>query len=230
MLPFPTLSQVYVTHSDGASKYNSFQVEGFRRQGWVTFDTHYTFAHSSHNMWQADNYLNPTKVWGSDSGYAGFRDHVFTVTTRWELPFGKGGARLADMPKALDAVVGRWTLQTISSLTTGNHLSPSIFGDPVNNNGVASTADLIPAANPNLSRDQRSQQRWFNTPVYHQVSDGTYAYDHVGAFKIPGCLDNDPLCLNTAPAQIGRLGNAKAGTIIGPGTNVHDLAMSRPSR
>src|SRR5215469_8543538 len=227
MLPFPTLSQVYVTHSGGASKYNSFQVEASRKQGWATFDTHYTFAHSSNNIGQTDNYMNPTKVWGPDSGYAGFRDHVFTVTTRWDLPFGHGRAHLADMPKSMDAVIGGWTLQTISSLTTGNHLSPYIWGDPANNNWVASTADVIPGANPNLPRNQRSQNRWFNTPVYHQLADQSYVYDHVGAFKIPGCLDNDPLCLNTSAVQIGRLGNAAPGTILGPGTNVHDLAMSK---
>jgi hypothetical protein len=225
--PFPTLSQVYVTHNDGASKYDSFQAEASRKQGWFTFDTHYTFAHSSNNIWQTDNYMNPTKVWGSDGGYAGFRDHVFTVTTRWELPFGQGRAHLASMPKAMDAVVGGWTLQTISSLTSGNHLSANIWGDPANNNWVASTPDVIPGAKPNLPGNQRSQRRWFNTPVYHQVADGTYAYDHLGAFKVPGCPDNDPLCLNTSPVQIGRLGNAAPGTILSPGTNVHDLAMSK---
>jgi hypothetical protein len=221
------LQNVWVTHSDGGSKYNSFQAEASRKEGWATFDTHYTFAHSSNNIWQTDNYMNPTKVWGPDSGYAGFRNHVFTFTTRWELPFGQGRAHLASMPKAMDAVIGRWTLQTISELTSGNHLTANIWGDPANNNWVAWTPDVIPGANPNLPKGKRSEQRWFNSPVYHQLADGSYFYDQVGAFKVPGCSDSDPLCLNTAAVPIGRLGNAAPGTIEGPGTNVHDLAMSK---
>lgn len=226
--PFRTLSEVYVYHNNGAANYNSLQLEASKKQGWVTFDAHYTFAHSRNNyIGQTDDALNPTKTWGPDNGYVGLRNHVLTFSTRWDLPFGNGRQHLNHLPKVVDAVLGGWGVQTISTFTSGMHLTPYIWGDPANNNWNAWMPDVIPGADPNLPSDQRSEDRWFNTPVYHQDANGVYVYDHIGAFKVPGCSDADPLCLNSNPANVGRLGNAKPGTILGPGTNVHHLALAK---
>jgi hypothetical protein len=224
-LPFPTLSEVYRYHNNGAANYNALQVEASRKQGWFTFDAHYSFAKSTNNIEQTDDNLNPTKTWGPD---ANLHDHMVTVTTRWDLPFGKGRQHMNNLPKAVDTILGGWAIQTISTFGSGTHLTPYIWGDPANNNWNAWIADVIPGADPNLPGDQRTQQRYFNTAVYHlDNASGTYIYDKIGAFKVPGCADTDPLCLNSSPANVGRLGNAKPGSISGPGIDVHHLSLAK---
>jgi outer membrane receptor protein involved in Fe transport len=224
-LPFPTLSEVYPYHHDGAANYNAFQVEAVRKQGWFTFDAHYTYAKNTNNIEQTDDVLNPTKVWGPQLDV---HDQMFTVTTRWELPFGNGRRHLNNLPKVVDGFLGGWAVQTISTFGSGTHLTPYFYGfDIANNNYNSSIPDLIPGANPNLPSDQRTAQRWFNTPVYHQDARGTWIYDQLGAFKVPGCSDTDPMCLNSNPENVGRFGNAKHGSITGPGINVHHLSLAK---
>lgn len=222
-LPFPTLSELYRYHSNGSANYDALQLEASRKQGWYTFDAHYTFAKSTHNIWQTDDTLNPTKTWGPDGG---LHDHMLTVTTRWELPFGNKRQYLNNLPKAVDAILGGWAIQTISTFGSGTHLTPFIWGmsDYANNNWNGWTPDVIPGADPNLPADQRTPDRWFNTPVYNW---DTGVYDHIGAFKVPGCPDDDPLCINSSPENVGRLGNAKPGTITGPGIHVHHLSLAK---
>ncbi len=235
-LPFQTLSEVYRYHSDGAANYNALQVEAARKQGWFTFDAHYTFAKSKSNIQQTDDSLNPTKTWGPD---ANLHDHMVTVTTRWELPFGHGRQHLNQLPKAVDAILGGWAVQTVSTFGSGSHLTPFIYGlsDFANNNWNAWTPDVIPGADPNLDGDQRTQERYFNTAVTScsdplgcglgSVNNTPYVYSQLGAFKVPGCTDADPLCLNSSPENIGRLGNAQPGTVNGPGIHVHHLSLAK---
>jgi hypothetical protein len=225
-VPFPTLSAVYPYHHDGAANYDALQVEGSRKQGWFIFDAHYTYAKNKNNIERVDDILNPTKVWGPEIN---LRDQMLTFTTRWELPFGKGRGHLNNLPKVADGILGGWAIQTISTFGSGTHLTPFIYGlsDFANNNWNAWIPDVIPGADPNLPRDQRTQQRYFNTPVLSASGTG---YDQLGAFKVPGCPDSDPLCLFSTAGNIGRLGNAKPGTVTGPGLNVHDLSLAKSFR
>jgi hypothetical protein len=108
-------------------------------------------------------------------------------------------------------------------------MTPFFYGfDVANNNYSSYIADAIPGAHGNLPAGERSQSRWFNTPVYHQdPSTGSFVYDKVGAFKVPGCADTDPLCLNTANVPPGRFGNAGFSSLIGPRLNVHHLSLAK---
>src|SRR5262249_28118604 len=163
---------------------------------------HYTYAKDRNNIERVDDILNPTRIWGPE---ANLHDHMLTFTTRWDLPFGKGRTHLNHLPRVVDGFLGGWVIQTLSSFGSGSHLTPSIYGlsDFANNNWNAWIPDVIPGANPNLPRDQRTQQRYFNTPV---LNDDRTAYVELGAFKVPGCPDSDPLCLSSTPESIGRLG------------------------
>lgn len=234
-LPFPTLSQVYPYHHDGAANYDAFQVEGSRKQGWFIFDAHYTYAKDRNNIEQTDDVLNPTSIWGPQTNV---HDQMLTFTTRWELPFGKGRGHLNNLPKVVDGFLGGWAIQTISTFGSGTHLTPRFYGaDAANNNYNSSIPDLIPGANPNLPSDQRTAQRYYNTPEVTcpdplgcgPTSPHTtpYVYSQLGAFKVPGCSDTDPLCLNSSPQNVGRFGNAKPGSITGPGIDVHHLSLAK---
>jgi len=224
--PFPNLSGVYPYRSDGKANYDSLQLEASRKQGWLTFDAHYTWASSLNNLFNTDDVSQPTKFWAPD---VGLRRHLLTVTSVWALPFGSKRQYLNHAPKIVDALLGGWGLQTISYFGSSNFLTPTSWGfDPANNEFNAFLPDVIPGAHANLPSDQRSQDRWFNTSVYHQdTRTGLFVYDQIGAFKVPGCPDTDPLCLNTSPADVGRFGNAGVGSLKGPGLNVHHLSLAK---
>jgi hypothetical protein len=224
--PFPNLSSVAEYRHGGEAKYDSLQLEASRRKGWVTFDAHYTWASSLNNMQNTDDVSQPTKVWARDSV---LRRNLFTITSVWTLPFGRGREHLNQVPRAVDALLGGWGLQTISYFGSGDYMTPYFYGfDVANNNYNSYLPDVIPGAHPNLPTGQRTNSRWFNTPVYHQdPSSGLFVYDKTGAFKVPGCLDADPLCLNTQPANVGRFGNARATSLLGPRLDVNHLSVAK---
>ena len=225
-LPFPNLSGVYEYRNNGEARYNALQLEASRKQGWVTFDAHYTLASSLNNIFNTDDVSQPTKAWAVDHG---LRRNLFTITSVWALPFGKGRQHMNNAPRVVDALVGGWGVQTISYFGSGDYMTPFFYGfDVANNNFNSYIPDVIPGTNGNLPAGQRSQSRWFNTPVYHKdPNTGLFVYDHVGAFKVPGCPDTDPLCLNTANVAPGRFGNAGLNTLTGPRLNVHHLSVAK---
>lgn len=222
--PYPNLSDVAEYRHDGAAKYDSLQLEATRKQGWATFDAHYTWASSLNNMQNTDDISNPTKEWAFDPG---LRRNLFTFTSLLNLPFGKGRAHMSHAPLVVEEALGGWGIQSISYLGSGDYMTPRFYGfDVANNNYNSSIADVIPGKNGNLPSSQRTEQRWFNTPVYHQDPvTQAFVYDQIGAFKVPGCLDTDPLCLNNAPSDVGRYGNAHANTLLGPRLDVHHLSV-----
>lgn len=226
-LPFPNLSGVYEYRNNGEARYNALQLEASRKQGWVTFDVHYTLASSLNNIFNTDDVSHPTKSWAVDHG---LRRNLFTITSVWTLPFGKGRQHMTHAPRVVDALVGGWGVQTISYFGSGDYMTPFFYGfDVANNNFNSYLPDVIPGTNGNLPAGERSQSRWFNTPVYHQdPNTGSFIYDHVGAFKVPGCPDTDPLCLTvTNYVAPGRFGNAGLNTLIGPRLNVHHLSAAK---
>jgi hypothetical protein len=229
LLPFPNLSGLAGYRNDGKAHYDSLQLEASKKAGWVTFDAHYTWASSLNNEGNTDDPANPTKVWAFDQS---LRRNLFTITSVWTLPFGKGRQHMNNAPRVVDALLGGWGIQTISYFGSGDHMTPYFYGfDPANDNYNAYIPDVIPGTNGNLPAGQRSQSRWFNAPAYHQDPvTGLFVYDHIGAFKIPGCTDTDPLCLNTAYVAPGRFGNAHVNSLIGPGLNVHHLSIAKTFR
>jgi hypothetical protein len=75
------------------------------------------------------------------------RQHRFTATGIWELPFGKGHSRTAKL-------TGGWSLQMIWQTNTGDPLG---FGNPL------FTGDITQIA---LSKSDRMLSRWFNTDSF----------------------------------------------------------------
>jgi len=224
--PYPNLSTVYMYRNDGEAKYDSLQLEASRRQGWATFDVHYTWASSLNNELNTDNYSQPTKVWAMDNT---LRRNLLAITSVWKLPFGRGGQYLNQAPRVVDGLLSGWAIQTISYFGSGDHMTPYFYGyDVANNNYNSYLPDVISGRVPNLSPDKRTENRWFNTSVYHQApGTGTFIYDEIGAFKVPGCTDSDPLCLNTQPTNVGRFGNSRVSSLLGPRLDVNHLSLAK---
>ncbi len=267
LLPFPGLSYVGEFLNGGKAHYNALQVEAKRKQGMVTFDASYTLASDISNEGITNDPLHPFLQWGANGGDT--RNRV-VLTSVWHLPFGKGHRILNDASPLLNQVVNGWTLEHFSYLASGWMYSPSFNStyDPTpsvqgnvdfaNINSYSGYPDAIPGTRGNLSRSQRSYNRWFNTPVYSCPATGAtaanpsgacgygsngfvgstntpepfvpFVYSETGAYMIPGCTASDPLCLNMEEPVVGRFGNATPNALHGDPLDVHHLSVSKEFR
>lgn len=148
--PFPQFSNVMVNEPIGYSWYHSLQVRGERRfSRGFTFLLAYTWAK---NM-EAAEFLNPTDPIPYESIASLDRPHHLVVSWIWELPFGRNKRFGSGWPRALDVIAGGWQLNSLVQRQSGPPLG---FGD-------VWTLYTGNPNNVNLSKDQRSVDRWFNT-------------------------------------------------------------------
>lgn len=80
-----------------------------------------------------------------------------TSAVSWEIPVGKGRWLLSDAPKAVDMVLGGWTLTTTARLYSGR---PLFFNQ-----------NLIVDGNPKLSN--QTNDKWFDTSMFHALPTST---------------------------------------------------------
>jgi hypothetical protein len=117
------------------------------------------------------------------------------VNGTYDLPIGRHQPFLANMPKALNTVLGGWKLGGIWHFATGRYLTPTFTSSGGLSN---SRPDVVAGISPNLPRDQRTPQMWYN-PAAFAIVPAT-----------------DPV------SGLPRFGNAGRNTILGPGTNYMD--------
>jgi outer membrane receptor protein involved in Fe transport len=183
--PFPQFSNVQLIAADiGKSWYNGVNVGAEKRySNGLLFKADYTYSKmidttDSRNELAAypgvdafTNYYNQA----SDRGLSG-NDirHRFVFSSVYELPVGHG-KHFSPGSRALDAVVGGWSLGVIAELRTGTPLSPvelnnltNSFSDGVRPNVVGS---------PDLSGGRSLNQQlseWFNTSAFAAPAKYTF--------------------------------------------------------
>jgi hypothetical protein len=81
----------------------------------------------------------------------------FTSAVSWDIPIGRGRTMLKDAPRAVDMVVGGWTLTTTARLYSGR---PLFF-----------TQNLIVDGNPKLG--DPTQALYFDTTKFHALPTST---------------------------------------------------------
>jgi hypothetical protein len=118
--PFPSFGSISSLNPQGASWYQSLQVE-FEKQfsSGLTFQTSYTFSKTI----DALTYLNagdatPEKVIADID-----RPHIWRLFGVYEMPFGKGRHWGDSWPSALNYLAGGWQVQAISTAQSGSPLS-----------------------------------------------------------------------------------------------------------
>jgi hypothetical protein len=147
--------------------------------------------------------MNLYDLRGDYGNVGGTRKHRWITTMVDELPIGKGRALLGNANGVLNGIVGGWRLSTIFLVQSGPFDTPFIFFDSSGNGqfGGFNRPD-VGSGNPNNFHHTRTQ--WWDPNEY----------------SCPGAppgggLANDFLsCSNV----IGRFGNARVGSLVGPGT------------
>jgi hypothetical protein len=119
--------------------------------------------------------------------------HRITGNFVYVLPFGKRARFFPGANRWLDALIGGWHLSGIWAQFSGQFLTPEWSGpDPV---GTAYTASSTSAnvtirpnvyRNPNLPKDQRTVDRFFDLEAFGPPTPGHYGTASRGIIKGPG--------------------------------------------
>jgi hypothetical protein len=181
--PYPGYNGVPMQIFEGNSSYHSLQVQANRRFATgVQFGVAYTFSKAM-NYGESDStgggLSTPTgagayspdvatyqnrKIWNySVASYD--RPHILTFYFLYNLP---RLSRVLPNP-VVKAVFDGWQVSDISSFISGQPLAVTMGTNPtVNFTGGGDGARPIVAANPNLPRDQRTFDQYFNTAAFFE--------------------------------------------------------------
>lgn len=196
--PFPQFTGVTValpTH--GISSYHGLALRFEKRfaQGFSLLGT-YTFSKALNNTHEGGGQL------GNDAGpYSDFYNRRldygpggndvrsrFTLSTVYELPFGKGKRWLADHP--VRHLVGGWGLGVITLLQSGAPFTITTQVDTRNNFAAgALRADRL--SEGSLPAEERTPQRWFNTAAFAQPAEYRNGTGGVGILRGDGKINFD---------------------------------------
>ena len=219
--PFPNWGRINNRASSANSTYHAMQIEANRRfRNGLSFNSAYTFAK---NM--ADNQAfqqsfadenggsRATYYWDRSIDYGevyGTRRHRWITTALYELPIGKGHALGKNWGHFLNGTLGGWRLSNIFLWQTGPFLTPYFNGgDPSGTgSGTISARSQYPDQAGNWVPANQSADNWINP----------------GSFVCPGMPSWTPgssCTIGTGagpnPLPIGRFGNARVGSVVGPG-------------
>jgi hypothetical protein len=164
--PYPQFTDIIPLYAAGAkSRYNALQITGRKRlsQG-LMFEGSYTLAKASEiGMNHQDSY-NIDASWALASYDIA---HRFVISYLYELPFGRNRRFASGLPTVVNAIIGGWQFNGITTLQSGTPLSitanntAGIFGARTqpNNNGN----------DPRLSGPVEDRlAKYFDTSVYSQ--------------------------------------------------------------
>jgi len=210
--------------NDSSSKYNGLQLKLEKRfsQG-LQFLAHYTYSKAYNHT---DNYYSVDQriAYGPDDFN---RDHVFVLSTVYELPIGRGKMFLGDASRLTNLLIGGWQISNTTNWSGGLPFTAKIgecghISDVhTASDDVSCRPDLLPGQSfsTGLHRDAKGNLTWF-TPVaplaYGAVPAGvdacTLARPTSGPFALPAC---------------GHIGNAGRNWLRGPRAFFSDLSMAK---
>jgi len=144
---------------------------------------------------------NPFDI-SAERGLSSFNQtHKFTADYLWELPFGHDRRWLTNR-SVLRAVLGDWHWSGDWTIASGLPFTPRILNDVSDiNRGTNGTLRPNLVSGQSTSLPDPSRQQWFNT----------------AAFVVPPTLPNSQQ----------QYGDARRNSIIGPGSVVFDMAMTK---
>ena len=169
---FGTISAVLPA---GFSNYHALQVKFERRfsKGLYLLNS-FTFSKAMDNVVQVleepnGNTGNPQNLYdlASDRGISGYNEPLNNTTSAvWDLPLGRGRAFFQNLPSALEAVLGGWSMSGVNTMRSGQPITLRYSNSPVTSNlpsfigGVALRPNIL--GDPLAPSDQRTIDNYFN--------------------------------------------------------------------
>lgn len=177
--PYPNLSDAIGIAPWANSSYQSLQTTFERRMGSVRLSGAWTWAHSiDGSSGESSNspIQNPYNL-AAQRGSSTFDiRHKLSISSTWEMPFGRHKHFLATAPKVVDFIAGGWQWNGIGSFLTG--LPYTVTMQTSNLNVGGGTQFPNRAGSGELSNDQRSLNRWFDATAF--VSPALYQFGNSG--------------------------------------------------
>ena len=212
-LPLPLYNTNFTgqTRNGGSGQFNAVQVELLRRyKNGLALNVAYTLAHSDSNAPDSGNSsvgVVPFNMYDLDLDRGpdpNVVKHRVVVNATWDVPVGHGRTHGSSMPGWANALFGGWTVSTLFQARTGNNLTPFFYGyyttSPWNTG-----ASLDGLGNCVLLQSGARTRSAIPTPADRATSSSTRT-----AYAMPAD---------------GELGNAKKGSLRGPGTWVVNFAF-----
>jgi hypothetical protein len=210
-LPFPLYGTFMdITQNSGEGQFNALQLELQRRfRGGLAVNAAYTLAGSDSNAPDSGNstigvvQYDPYDIEKDRGPDPNVVKHRVVMNGTWDVPVGRQRRFGRDLPLWADAIVGGWTVSSIFQARSGAHLTPYfVYGtDPIYPANTARSLDGVgqfgEAWRPDVTGDPN-------------VGGTRGRFFDVTAFSVP------------AP---GSLGNAKKGSVLGPGTWIVNFAF-----
>jgi hypothetical protein len=210
-LPFPLYGfYMDIVQNLGEGQFHAAQVELTRRwKGGFAINAAYTLAHSDTNAPDTGNstigpvMFDPYDIEKDRGPDPNVMKHRLVVNGTWDVPVGHGRKVGANMPGWADALFGGWTVSTIFQARSGLNLTP-FFTGYYSDNPWNTGKPLDGLGNSFCCAWRPDQIKDPNT------GGSRDAFFDVTAYALP------------AP---GTLGNAKKGSLKGPGTWVANFAF-----
>lgn len=210
--PYPNYFSITWADNGGVDNYNALQLFAKRPYGKnLVANVGFTWAKDITNVQdnsgfggsQIQDAYNLKADYGNNGAYLG-KDFFAQLT--YTLPVGKGQRFLNQSGQVTDLLLGGWRTAWIVDKHSGLYFTPVVSGyDTSNTNSFTERPDVVVGVNPYAAH--KTINSWLNP----------------AAFKIPGCPDSTPLC--SSPADVGRFGNARINSLVGPGLTDTDQSL-----
>jgi len=210
-MPFPLYGTFmdYVQNT-GSGQFHAGQIELLRRfRNGLAFNVAYTLAHSDSNAPDVGNssvgvvQFDPYDIEKDRGPDPNVVTHRVVANATWDIPVGHGRKYGANMPGWANALFGGWTVSTLFQARSGNHLTP--FFTSFYSTSPWNTGKSLDGLGNNFFDAWRPDQ--ISDPNVGHTRDSFF---NQAAYALP------------AP---GKLGNAKKGSLLGPGTWVVNFAF-----
>lgn len=188
-VPYPNEGYICGNTYEGFSNFDALNVHLERRfAGGKSLTVAYSWAKDLEVASQDEAELFDIKNQRLNYGPYQVAQHlVFNYI--YELPFGHGKQFLSNSNKAVDAVIGGWEFNGITTITSGNFLTASSDINQNMGGRAGNYADAVAGQNPNSGPKKITQ--WFNTAAFAVPPFPRYGTTHAGTIVGPGYTNFD---------------------------------------
>lgn len=183
--PYTNVSTVISDESKGDANYNGLQTRLERRlsQG-LSLIVGYTWSKALTNTQGIQNEYDPASnygLWNADVR------HRATITTLYELPFGRGKRYLAGLNGFAEKVISGWQISGIAEFQTGQPLTVTL---PFDNPNVGE-GNKYPNVIGDPNSGPKTVSEFFNTAAFATPPQYTFGDESIGAVTGPGIRNVD---------------------------------------
>lgn len=185
------------TENTGSTNFNSMQAKAVHElTGGFTVFASWTWSKALGDTYDGApsggsngyGYQNPANLKGEYGQLDTQLAQVFVFSGLWDLPYGRGRRFGANLAPWADAILGRWSLDSIITLTSGRPFTVTVNGTP-SNSGQTDRANIV--GNPNDVSGGRTVAHFFNTSAFAANAPYTYGDEQRNSIIGPNYRDLD---------------------------------------